>query len=90
MSLEAGDELFLSPTLSKSEVKRLYAQMFRDEVVVPEGMALVPIEPTEEMLQEGRRADSEWCEVETDINIFESGIVAIYKAMIASAQGERK
>ena len=55
--------------------------------VAPPGYALVPIEPTKEMINAGLHADADWfnayeCEVERH--------EAIYKAMIAAAQNEGK
>jgi len=53
---------------------------------IPTGFALVPIEPTMQMLIAGRKADEDWLgsEVEEDDG-FETGLLAIYKAMIAAA-----
>jgi hypothetical protein len=56
---------------------------------IPPGMVLVPEEPTEAMLKAGRKADWEWLEVEPD-DVFESGLVAIYKAMLAAAKKGEK
>jgi len=52
---------------------------------IPEGWQLVPIEPTPEMLVDGRDADFEWSVSDDDRN----GLSVIYKAMLSAAP-ERK
>jgi len=57
---------------------------------IPEGMALVPIDPTKAMLIEGRQADTDWMNSDDPEEEFEQGLAYIYNAMIVAAQGERK
>jgi len=56
-----------------------------ESTTIPPGMVLMPEEPTVGMLRSGRQADREWLEAEPD-DVFESGLVAIYKAMLAAAK----
>jgi hypothetical protein len=51
-------------------------------LTIPEGYVLVPVEPTPEMLIDGRDADIEWQGSDDDAN----GLSVIYKAMIAAAR----
>ena len=65
----------------------LLIEMEGKDKAIPDGMVLVPVEPTEEMLFDADRVDIEYYPHNRKRYLSEKSVIEIYKAMIKASRG---